>query len=260
MDIRRGLSGVHCTVLVWGGDPLLGGIQTPVVCDVIVLCVCVCACLWNCLFGRWWELCMAPACATCVSCWISGVLDVCVCGWSSGLWWMCPSLHARAVAAATAACLTFLCVCLWKGGTHYSQTRTHAEQLHTSLLPTQCPLQCPFMPISTSQPSYSSPSVNTAVWFSGLHVDTRRHQASELCLFHSDMKGTMKYVCKQENPADLEYVCVCSVELPAAPQSRSSCTCQPVLTLTSARVQLPAWISHHVSPAWEDHGMKDEVW
>lgn len=59
--------------------------HTPVACVAVALC----AWLWNLFIWMMAELCMVLACAACVSCWVSGVLDVCLC---RALWRMCAQL------------------------------------------------------------------------------------------------------------------------------------------------------------------------
>lgn len=132
-----------------GVDTLLGSMQTPMECVVIVLCVCVPGC-GMCLFG-WWLSSVRLQCALHACPVESQECVVCVCVEQKALMNVCES----ACSPSAAACLTFLSMSLWKGVTYYSRTRTHAEQSPTSPSSMQCPLPCPFMPISASLPAYA---------------------------------------------------------------------------------------------------------
>ena len=107
--------------------------------------------------------------------------------------WMCVCVEQRELTSVcstgAAACLIFLSMCLWNGGTYYSQTRTHAEHSLTSPSSTQCPLPCPFMPISASLSAYSHYS---------MAVHLRRTQQntslSQICIVTCTITRISQYV------------------------------------------------------------------
>lgn len=143
--------------------------------------------------------------------------------WTSGcvlLWWMCATLHARLVRLPS---WHFAC---WKGGTHYSQTRTHAEQSPTSLHPHKArrrahsrPLvpACLSIAIIAGQVTFSA---HSRAFFSVLDKDTCRKYNARFPLSHYDMLYMTYIVWLSETCASFVSagVLLC-IEHPAAAQS-----------------------------------------
>ncbi len=113
-------------------------------------------------------------------------------------------LCESACSTSAAACLTFFVrEPFEKGGTHYSPTRTHAEQSPTSPSSTLSLLPGPFMPISASglpMPiTVGQFTFSTHYSWVVLHVDACRHRRKKqsICSLFFILSGKCVCVDKQ---------------------------------------------------------------